>query len=166
MVSRLRHTARSIVVAAALGAASVVTPLGASGCFTNQCDGDFQAYPGGALVDGNTWQTTPITGAWLSFPAKRTWHFDTSALGRMPSEVLVWVSTVPNPNEGTSSFAQAAGNLALIHGVTEKELFVTNDSCAEMYLRVVVRATAASTSADAGASANASDAAMSTDGGL
>jgi hypothetical protein len=164
MVSRLRHTARSIVAATALGAVAVVAPLGAAGCFTNACDGDFQAYAGGALVDGSTWASTPLSGAWLAFPAKRTWRFDTSALGRMPSEVLVWVSTVPTPNEGASSFTLASGNLALVSGVTPTELFVTNDTCAEMFVRVVVRAAPASSAAtDAGAS---SDAAPRVDGGL
>ena len=163
MVSRLRHTARSIVVAAALGAVVVVVPLSTGGCFTNACDGDFQAFSGGSVVDGDAWQTTPLSGEWLSFPAKRTWRFDTSALGRMPSEVLVWVSTVSNPNEGNASFTMASGNLALVHNVSATEVFVTNDSCAEMFVRVLVRAPLLSpASADASV---ASDASLAPDGG-
>ena len=163
MVSRLRHTARSIVAATALGAVAVVAPLGAAGCFTNACDGDFQAYAGGTLVDDDSWASTPLSGAWLAFPARRTWRLDTSALGRMPTEVLVWVSTVPTPNEGASSFTLASGNLALVSGVTPTELFVTNDTCAEMFVRVVVHAPPVRLGAGDGGLA--ADAGLTVDGG-
>jgi hypothetical protein len=150
MVSRLRHALRSIALAAAVGAVALAAPLGAAGCFTNACDGDFQLFSAGERVDDETWQTSPIGGAWIPFPARRTYWLDTSALGRFPREVLVWVSTVERPNEGLGSFTQASGNLALVAGVTDRGLLVTNDTCAEMFVRVVVRASPAP--ADAGAS--------------
>jgi hypothetical protein len=149
MVSRLRHALRSIALAAGLGAVAVVAPLGSAGCFTNACDGDFKVFSAGQLADEGTWQTSPIAGAWLPFPARRTYWLDTTPLGRFPREVLVWVSTMERPNEGTGSFTQASGNLALVAGVTDRGLLVTNDSCAEMFVRVVVKASPLP--ADAGA---------------
>ena len=140
MVSRLRHALRSIALGAGLGAVAVVAPLGSAGCFTNACDGDFQSFSAGQRVDDDTWQTSPIAGAWIPFPARRTYWLDTSALGRFPREVLVWVSSMERPNEGYNSFTQASGNLALIAGVSERGLFLTNDTCAEMFVRVVVKA--------------------------
>jgi hypothetical protein len=174
MVSRLRHALRSIALAATLGAVAVVAPLGSAGCFTNACDGDFQVFSAGQRVDDDTWQTSAIGGAWLPFPARRAYWLDTSALGRFPREVLVWVSTMERPNEGAGSFTQASGNLALVAGVTDRGLLVTNDTCAEMFVRVVVKASplpvdAGSAALDAGL-ASSTDAAptvdaSSTDGG-
>jgi hypothetical protein len=140
MVSRLRHTARSIVASAALGAVALASPLGAAGCFTNACDGDFRTFAGGQLVSSDTWQTSDLVGSWLPFPARRTYWLDTQALGRLPSEVNVWVSTVERPNEGTGSFTLASGNIALIGGVTPQGMLLTNDTCSELFVRVVVKA--------------------------
>jgi hypothetical protein len=166
MVSRLRHALRSIALAAALGALAVAAPLGSAGCFTNACDGDFQVFAAGQRADADSWQTSPIGGAWLPFPARRTYWLDTSALGRFPNEVLVWVSTVERPNEGGGSFTQASGNLALVAGVTDRGLLVTNDSCAEMFVRVVVKASPVASGAgraSSDASAPAQDAAAAGD---
>jgi hypothetical protein len=140
MVSRLRHSVRSIALAASLAAVAAVGPVGAAGCFTNACDGDFQVFSAGQRLDDVTWETSPISGAWLPFPARRTYWLDTTALGRFPREVLVWVSTMERPNEGLGNFTLASGNLALVAGVTDRGLLVTNDTCAEMYVRVVVKA--------------------------
>lgn len=176
MVSRLGHALRSIALAAGLGAVAVVAPLGSAGCFTNACDGDFQVFSAGQLADEGTWQTSPIAGSWLRFPARRAYWLDTTPLGRFPREVLVWVSTMERPNEGAGSFTQASGNLALVSGVTDRGLLLTNDSCAELFVRVVVKASPlpadagasgadASPPADAAPSSDASSAPFS-DGGL
>lgn len=149
MVSRLRHTARSIVASAALGVVALASPIGAAGCFTNACDGDFRTFTGGRLITVDTWQSSDLAGAWLAFPARRTYWLDTQALGRMPSEVNVWVSTVERPNEGPGSFTMASGNIALIAGVTPQGLLLTNDTCSELFVRVVVKAEA-EPSGDAG----------------
>ncbi len=152
MVSRLRHTARSIVASAALGVLALASPFGTAGCFTNACDGDFRSFSGGRLVADDAWQTSDLAGPWLAFPARRTYWLDTQALGRMPTEVNVWVSTVERPNEGTGSFTTASGNIALIGGVTPQGLLLTNDTCSELFVRVVVKA-APTTGRDAGADA-------------
>lgn len=162
MVSRLRHSARSIVASAAIGVLALASPLGSVGCFTNACDGDFRTFSAGSLVSSDTWQTSPLSGPWLPFPARRTYWLDTTALGRMPSEVSVWVSTVERPNEGTGSFTAASGNIALVGGVTPQGMLVTNDTCSELFVRVVVRAA----SADAGVlTPAASDAGAGSEGG-
>ena len=155
MVSRLRHTSRgkpaqfaqfaqfarvARVALAVFGAVRIISPGVVAGCFTNVCDGDYQSYSGGQLLENSAWQSSPVSGAWLAFPARRTWHIDTSALGRMPSEVLLWVSSVPNPSTGTGGFTVASGNLALVKNVSPNSLDIVNDTCAEMYLRIVVRA--------------------------
>ncbi len=139
MVSRFRHTARSMGLTVAVGSVAVLSPLASTACFTNACDGDFQSFSGGALVDPNTWQTGPIAGPWLPFPARRTWRLEFPALGRMPTEVIVWVSTVPAPTSG-GSFTLASGNTALVTEVSGDAAVVTNDTCSELYVRVVVRA--------------------------
>ena len=41
---------------------------------------------------------------------------------------------------GTGGFTVASGNLALVKNVSPNSLDIVNDTCAEMYLRIVVRA--------------------------
>lgn len=165
MVSRLRHTARSIVASAALGVVALASPLGSAACFTNACDGDFRTFSGGQLFSADAWQTSGLTGPWLPFPARRTYWLDTQALGRLPSEINVWVSTVERPNEGTGSFTMASGNIALIAGVTPQGMLLTNDTCSELFVRVVVKAEPVVAPADAGGLDAAADSAPPADGG-
>lgn len=119
--------------------------LAQTGCFGRQCDGDFQSYGGkpgeGRLLDPDTWETTSFDGKWLGFPHRRTWVFDTSALGpRAPESVIAYVSAQETPNELGGNFTVGGGNLVTYTVAKPGSLWVTNDTCADYYIRVVVKA--------------------------
>jgi hypothetical protein len=168
---------------AAVGAATLVA-LGAplapatTGCYGRECDGDFQYYGGGSLVDPDTFQTTPMNAKWLKHSHRRLWMIDTSVLGEREIDWYVaYVSPgeeptrVPPPNVEPDNFTIASGNAAIVKLLRgdacrpppnwepdpriKSCFFVQNDTCADFYLRVVVHAKPLPPAADAGSDAAA-----------
>jgi hypothetical protein len=150
-------------------ATTIGLALGAGGCFNRNCDGDFVFYGGkpdeGRLRDPDTWETTAFDGKWLPFPHKRTWVLDTSALGtRPPESVIAYISAQETPNEVGSNFTVGGGNLVIFTVAKPGTLWVTNDTCADYFIRVVVNASPAPAPADAGTTPQP-DTDASSDGG-
>jgi hypothetical protein len=117
----------------------VLASGGGAACTTHQCDGDFQDYFGGHVVDPDTYETNAFDEPWLDYPGMRTFliHFPID-FGRPPVSVEAYVATDPNANGPGQQWAEAAGNLAEISLASSAGIFVTNSTCSAYYLRVVV----------------------------
>jgi hypothetical protein len=117
----------------------VIAPVGGVACTTHQCDGDFQDFFGGRVVDANTYETNAIDEPWLDYPGQRSYliHFPID-FGRPPLWTDTYVATDPNANAPGNQWAQTAGNLAEMGVASSTAIFVHNDTCADYYLRVVV----------------------------
>ena len=120
----------------------VVTALSGEACLTDACKDSYSVWgkapAQGSLVDANTWQSTPIDGEWVPFPHQARLEFFHS-LGRVPYEVVVWVSAEKNPLSG-SNFTLAGGDTATVYKVLYDVVSLTNNTCANYYVRIVVRA--------------------------
>jgi hypothetical protein len=144
---------RGASFAAALGAVALVAStsplvLATTSCAGSDCAADTQSYGSctqGYAVDANTWASTAIVGEpWLDFHGERTWIFDPTPWfgSRTPGEVSVNLSFTPLPNsDGGDGAAPAAGNLGewkLVQTANGWQVYVTNDTCAQYYVYVVV----------------------------
>ena len=128
-----------------------LTAFSGEACLTNACersDSKWGEVAGeGSLIDANTWQSTPIDGEWVAFPHSVRVAFthtpETTTgrprLGRVPSEIVVWISAEKQQGRGTN-FTVAGGDVAKISDVSDRFFAVTNGTCADYYVRVVVRA--------------------------
>ena len=86
----------------------------------------------GATMIG--WQTGPWQGAdWVSYPGNATLTIE-HALGREPSNVLVYVSF----NRDGQSSAMAAGDIGRIQSVTDSTVRVQNGTQQDFFLRLTV----------------------------
>jgi hypothetical protein len=143
--TELRPSKRRLIALAALwtivmGAVSFV------GCYGHTCDGDiilFGRNPGeGHLIDADTWVTGPIDGRWLDFPHQRAYFLEMKDLGnRTPYEVQAYVSAQADPSHDEGgNFTIAAGNLTEVFQPSPGKVNVKNDTCADYFLYVVVRA--------------------------
>ena len=135
---------RTLVLVAAIGA------LGAAGCGT--CDtGGQQAieYNGGNSNPAEGYYETSLPfGEYLHFPAGRRYDL-MHRLGAAPGDINGFLSFERVPGEvsgddNTGNFAAAAGNQLVIECIDEERVRVRNDTCAEGYLRVVLKADGAS----------------------
>jgi hypothetical protein len=134
-------------------------------CYGQSCDPtrvDYGLSDGeGELVDADTWESQPITARWLDFPGQRTLvvHLDHKLGGRPLTEVYAWLSASPEPNNAAiknPNFALASGNLAEFHVVDDDTIEVHNDTCADYYVRVLLRSGApTSLDVDGGDAGNA-----------
>ena len=136
---------RRLYALAALWLAISAAVLLVPGCYGRNCDGGFETYgddPGeGIMLDENTWASGPLDGTWLWFPGQRTYIFDLKALGgRMPELPLPYISGTPEPAKFGNNMTLAGGNLAQIYSVQPNGLDVKNESCSDLYLRLVVQA--------------------------
>lgn len=118
--------------------------LFAPGCYGRNCEGGVETYgadPGqGRMLDEDTWESSPQDGKWLWFPRQRTFVFDIRALsGRTPQIILPYLSAVAEPSK-TGNFTPGGGNLTLLSGARPNGINVTNDTCSDYYLRLVVSA--------------------------
>jgi hypothetical protein len=145
---------RAEAAALAVGAAAYAT----SGCVDKRCDPTSGAYGAaageGALVDANTWETTPARDVpWLFFGPERLWTFDLRSLAGPRDVVNVepYVSESEHPWESGQNFAVAGGNLAEFRIAEPGVLEVRNNTCATYYLRLVVELAPATAATDAGA---------------
>lgn len=156
--ARVRGAVGATAVAAVVSLASTGV-MSSTACATHACDGSLVdenqldpsgRYLVGKMIDDDTWESNGLDEPWLEFPAQRAYIFHTPLLvGRVPLEMLAYVSTVDNPNAGPDNYALASGNLAEFLNNHGDYFLVKNDTCGQYFVRVVVRV--AHASADAGA---------------
>jgi hypothetical protein len=140
MTSRRRFAALAALWAAVTGALAL-----APACYTHNCDGQVDNYgrlPGeGHLTSPDTWESNPLDGPWLEFPAQQLYVFDLHELGNRPIiSMTPFVSANSNPIAEGQNYTVAAGNLAEITGGTNGQILVKNGTCAHYFLRFVVQA--------------------------
>lgn len=91
-----------------------------------------------------SYETSGVSGEYLHFPAGR--RFDLiHELGLPPFQVQSYVSfqrlpAEPDQHDNTGNYAEAAGNQVVIECQDSERIRVRNDTCAELYLRVVAQA--------------------------
>lgn len=140
-----RAPARSRVVAmVTVWLLVMVATCLASGCYGRNCQGITTSYgrvPGeGRLLDADTWESSPVDGQWLDFSQQRIWFFDISALGdRTPDLIIPYVSAESAPFPEQGNFVIGAGNIAEISSATKGSVVLKNGTCADYYLRLVVK---------------------------
>jgi hypothetical protein len=109
------------------------------------CDTDGQTpvrYTEGTTnADTTRYETNPIDGRYLDFPAGRVYDL-AHDLNQTPSVVLSYLSFSAEPTSGHGDFAESAGNQVVVERVDDEVVRVRNDTCADMYLRVVLEADA------------------------
>lgn len=135
---RLSALCLPFVGAAVLAAAA----YSSEGCLTDACQEsflDFGKVPGqGNVLDENTWESVPVDGEWQPFPHQaRVVYFH--PLARVPYEVLIWISADKNPL-ATSNYTLAGGDVAKVYQTRADTVSITNGTCADYYVRVVLRA--------------------------
>ena len=128
-------------------------PLGASfitvACGT-QCDRNPDE-PAVLYTEGNTvnagtpsasYETSPWNGPYLPFPPGRTYRFP-HGLGGVPRHLDAYVSFNPSPVSTTDGgrahggSAWCAGNQCTVERATDTIFEVRNDTCSDVYLRMV-----------------------------
>lgn len=144
-----------IIAGLALAASGALLFAPQGGCATT-CNTSGQnaiEYTGGDRV-GAIYETTPVDGTWLDFPAGRRYklmhHFGTT-------KYLYNVSLafdphpVPQYEGGVGNSSPGAGNELIIEDYGADYFQVRNDTCAEYYLRVVLMVDPSADANDAGA---------------
>lgn len=90
--------------------------------------------PDGGVPEGCFWQSSDwSSNDWLEYPARRTLSIE-HGLGRIPTQVLVYISFEPSGNGS----ALAAGDLARFHDITDTVVEIENDTNSDYYFRVVL----------------------------
>ena len=134
---RIGPVLAAISVASAF--ALVIAQPGCSGTCSTSGQNAIE-YTGGDRV-GPSYETTPVDGTWLDFPAGRRYklmhHFGTTRY-RYSGYLAFDPHPVPQYEGGVGNFSQAAGNELIYENPNPDFLQVRNDTCAEYYLRVVV----------------------------
>lgn len=145
-MARLGRFWRGLVPAmAATAVVGVAAPVSSTGCFGHQCDpsrAELKA-DDGHLIDADTWESNRINEPWLDYGPQHTIRIPTDKLGgRWPTQILVYVSGNPNPVGSTPqrTFTLATGNLITVQYVSDSAVEVRNDTCAQYYARVVIKA--------------------------
>jgi hypothetical protein len=119
--------------------------LGASGCGSCKTRGqepvEFrEAEP---TDDGLYYETSEPFGEYLHFPPGRTFDLIHGLIGT-PSTVTSYIAfkrTIEQGDEGnTGNYAESAGNQVVVECQDVERVRVRNDTCAELYLRVVLEA--------------------------
>jgi hypothetical protein len=141
-----RASNRRVAALVALWAIVMAAVSFVAGCYGHNCDGDFLVYgrnPNeGHLIDADTWVSGPIDGRWIDFPRQRAYVLEMHDLGdRVPYEVQAFVSAQADPSHDPGgNFTIAAGNLTEVFSPVPGKVNVKNDTCADYFLYVVVRA--------------------------
>ncbi len=134
---------------AALLAGSLVSSFTLIGCGL-QCDRNPNEPPvpykaGQATDAGKPWgsyETSGFPGPFLAFPPGRTYRIFHD-LGACPKDVIAYFAFAESPVSGTSSGPDrggatvAAGNQYTIERTTPTFVDVRNDTCSDVYVRVV-----------------------------
>jgi hypothetical protein len=92
---------------------------------------------------GTYYETAPLDGEWLHFPAGR--RFDLRHNLRGPALVKSYVSFKPrlvddekDSTEDPNNYSEGAGNQVVFEPVDDPQIIrVRNDTCSESYLRIV-----------------------------
>lgn len=116
------------------------------GC--GSCDtsgGEPVLFTEGFVNDSRTaYQTNRFDEEYLHFPSGRTFDL-IHGLATTPYLIQSYVAFDPNPlarsdEDNTNNTAESAGNQVVIEASTPERIRVRNDTCAELYLRVVALA--------------------------
>jgi hypothetical protein len=117
----------------------------------------------GEVVDGKTWESTPVDADWLPFGPERFWLFwlPDELYGYSPTQIIAYVSEEQHPVP-TEIFAIASGNGAEMRYSNDPlnghRIDIHNNTCQLYYVRVV-----ATFARDPDAGDDASDAAAPLD---
>jgi hypothetical protein len=121
----------------------------AAGCGTD-CrrgdDGPPLRFDGGNSPAAGFYETSPAAGPYLDFPSGRRWEL-VHGLGAVPS-TAAYLSFQRCPlevpcepgDEERGGYAEAAGNAVVFENATEEVVVLRNDTCADFFLRVELRA--------------------------
>jgi hypothetical protein len=138
--------------------AAVVAVRAESGCATHQCDKDTISLGDSTLGnayrvgDAIVWESAGATqsDAWLDYTGARTYALNWAESVRSwlgidkcilhanydVANVVAYVAT--DRHNPTGNFVEASGQLAEMTYLTSEQVNVTNGTCAEYFLRVVV----------------------------
>jgi hypothetical protein len=158
----VRRALAALLAAAAGGAAAA----GAAGCQTHACDASTTVVDGGTSVNGGNgelamegeggpvvWESAPLMGKWLDYPPSGTITFnfpktfvnviapDAGSTEQCPYgnyQVLPYVSTAQDQDASGATSTPASGQLAQITDACATGFSITNNTCSEYFLRVVV----------------------------
>jgi hypothetical protein len=133
---------RRLLVLGALWVSISAVALLAPGCYGRNCEGSVATYGGdageGRMLSDDMWESNPQDGTWLWFPRERTYVFDIRPLaGRTPQLVQPYLSAVAEPSK-TGNFTPGGGNVTLLSFARPNGINVTNDTCSDYFLRLVV----------------------------
>ena len=158
--------------------AFAATSATTTACQDRTCTGSFADFGRapfqGELIDPDTWESTPQGSKWLPYPGQRSWFFFPRGLERRQiASVLVYISPVESPNDPGGQYTVASGNVATIRTFADPAdpqllnpgVQVGNDTCADFFVRVVVRAYPAGDAGLVDAAAPAQEAGDNDDGG-
>jgi hypothetical protein len=136
--------------------ASILTLLAATtpGCFGHECEGDVVATPYGEgfgeghFLDDASWESAPLAAKWMSLPGGRTWKFliPSWERARRPFVAMTaYISQAEIPNlpqccGQADNWAMGTGFQAEFHDVAPGRFELTNSTCTDFFVRVVVRA--------------------------
>lgn len=153
---RLALAACGVATTSAL-ACALATALATPACLTRACDPSQEIFGlkegEGRLLDEDTWESSPLDGKWLPYPHQRTWvlFYGGYMKGRTPTSVQVFLSADERPNQAGSNFTQGGGDVVKMYNVTSDSMGLVNGTCADYFVRVVVKAPRFPPPADAGA---------------
>jgi hypothetical protein len=167
-------TTFSVLGVLSTGAAGLAFVALAPACAERTCEGQGLDYGRGAgeghLIDEDTWESTPVEGKWLHYPAQREYFiFPGRLLGpKRIAKVTVYISPMDQPNPD-GQYTVASGNVAIVRQFPDlgnqalPGVSVRNDTCAEFWVRIVLEAYPLPPNQDGGTDADAdatSDAAV------
>lgn len=152
----MKHASlRGAILSALLGVTGLGVFLsGNEACATRECVGGEPIinFYDGDLVDENTWESAPVDGTWLHYPALALVNFEIPKFAnREVGVITAYLSGSPTPLIG-NNFAEATGNLAEFSNIVTvcgtgpdalesvRRIWLQNGTCAEYYVRVVVTA--------------------------
>jgi hypothetical protein len=131
-----------IACACVVGSAGVIASSSVSGCYTHQCDASTRTFvvsDGGGLIDDNTFETSPVDGAWLAYPGNAVIRISYPMdMGRPMDWFISYVGISEHPNEAGSNYTIASGGLAEISSSDNAGFSVKNNTCASYFARFVV----------------------------
>ena len=111
-------------------------------CASIQCERDGQdtiEFKGGSTnASGTVYESARVDGEYLHFPRGREYALHHGLQG-VPNSFKAFLSFTPEPLLG-SGFTESAGNQVVYEEVSDEIVIVRNDTCAEFYLRVELRA--------------------------
>jgi len=128
--------------------------LGLSGCGSCKTRGQEPIeYRGGHTIppDNLVYETSAPFGEYLHFPAGRTYDLmhELAATPYLVASYIAFNRVIEQDDDGnTGNYAESAGNQVVVECQDEERVRVRNDTCADMYLRVVLEANAESLEAN------------------